>query len=998
MKIKFEDLEYQDEAIKSITRVFEGQETLVSNFTVEIASNTQLTLGNSSTVELTDLGIANNIKVYEEEILQNIQKIQIENGLPQTKELNKNNLNFCIEMETGTGKTYVYLKTIMELNKKYGFKKFIIVVPSIAIKEGTNKALEMTRDNFKSLYDNTNYNYFTYDSQKLEQVRSFATSNNIEIMIINIGAFNKSFKDPEKEDRANVIHRYNDRLSGYKPIDFISQTRPIVIIDEPQSVDTTEKSKEAISSLNPLFTLRYSATHREKENLMYKLDSIDAYEKKLVKEIEVAGIKAPENYNGVYIKVVSIKAGKAGITAELELDVRQKSGISRAVKKVTKGQILEDITKNIDYEGFNVVDISAIEGDTWIDLGKEKLVVGQILGGQNPETVKRLQIRKTIEEHLEKEKRLNPLGIKVLSLFFIDRVSNYRSHDEDGTLVKGKYYKWFEEEYMSLIRTGNYTPIGTNIVDIENSLEKTHNGYFSGDKKKLKSGEEFTIEKDTNGTANSDDDTYSLIMKDKEKLLSFDEPLRFIFSHSALKEGWDNPNVFQICTLNETNSEIKKRQEIGRGLRICVNQNGERVQGFEYNTLTVMANESYESFVQGLQNEMEKEGGIKFGIVDNHTFSNIVISIDGINSEYLGEEKSKEIYQYLIEKEYIDNKGKVQDKLKTAIKNNIVEIPEEFKEVKHLIVNKLRKIAGNINIKNADNKLTVKVNKQVLLSDDFKLLWEKVKQKTTFKVEFDIEKLIEKASEDLKNQLYFSDEKYKYYKAKSELTRGGILKGKESEDSISAEKYDKPLIPDILSFLQSETSLTRKTIVNIILKSNTLKYLERNPQRYCDDAVKILKNTMSNFIVDGIKYEKLENQFYGQELFDTKELNTYLKEGMVESIKSPYNYVVDDSDIEQNMARRLEASSNVKVYAKLPSWFKIDTPLGTYNPDWAVLYEKDGTEKLYLIVETKGTLWSEELRPKESAKIKCGIKHFEAINQEILFKQTDTFENLEDRI
>lgn len=995
MKIEFEELEYQNEAVESIVKIFEGQESLESNFTVQIANNTQLKINST---ELTDLGIANNIKIYEEEILENIQKIQLERGLPQSKKININNLNFCVEMETGTGKTYVYLKTIMELNKKYGFKKFIIVVPSIAIKEGTNKSLEITKYKFKELFDNVNYNYFTYDSSKLEQVRSFATSNNIEIMVINIASFNRSFKDPSKEDKANIIHRYNDRLSGYKPIDFISQTRPIVIIDEPQSVDNTDKSKEAIASLNPLFTLRYSATHREKENLMYKLDSIDAYEKKLVKEIEVAGIKAPESYNGTYIKVINIKATKSGITAELELDVRQKSGIKRMTKKVKKGDFLEDITKNIDYEGFNVVDISAIENDSWIDLGKDKLVIGQILGGQNPDTIKRLQIRKTIEEHLKKEQVLNKLGIKVLSLFFIDRVANYKYHDEEGNLIKGKYYKWFEEEYISLIRTGKYTDFGTNIVDIENSLDKIHNGYFSGDKKKSKSGEEYIIEKDTSGSANADDDTYSLIMKDKEKLLSLDEPLRFIFSHSALKEGWDNPNVFQICTLNETNSEIKKRQEIGRGLRICVNQEGKRVQGFEYNTLTVMANESYEDFVQGLQEELEKDAGIVFGVIDTHTFANISYSIDGINSEYLGEEKSKELYNFLVEKAYIDKKGKVQDTLKIAIKNNEIEIPEEFSNVKHHIVSKLRKVAGNLNIKNVDKKITVKINKQVLISEDFKLLWDKVKQKTTFKVNFEVEKLIEKASEGLKNQLYFSDEKYKYYKAKTELTKGGILKGRESEDSISADNYDKPLIPDILSFLQSETSLTRKTIVDILIKSNTLRYLERNPQRYVDDAVKILKNTMSTFIVDGIKYKRLENQFYAQELFEMEELSTHMKEGMVESQKSPYNYIIDDSDIEQNMAKKLEASENVKVYAKLPPWFKIDTPLGTYNPDWAVLYEKNGIEKLYLVVETKGTLFGEDLRPKELAKIKCGIKHFEALDREIIFNQIDTFEHLEEKI
>ncbi len=988
MKIKFEELDYQSEAIESITGIFEGQESFESNFSIQTAYDTQLRFGSTN---LTELGIANNITIYEEEILQNIQKIQLKNGLPQTKAISKDNLNFCVEMETGTGKTYVYLKTIMEMNKKYGFKKFIIVVPSIAIKEGTNKSLEMTKDNFKGLFDNVNYNYFTYDSSKLEQVRNFATSNNIEIMVINIAAFNKNI---------NVINQDNDRLSGYRPIDFISETRPIVIIDEPQKVDTTDKSKEAIASLKPLFTLRYSATHREKENLMYKLDSIDAYDRKLVKEIEVAGIQAPDNYNGTYIRVLGIKATKTGITAELELDVRQKTGIKRMNKKVKKGDFLEDITKNIDYEGFNVVGISSLKGeDPWIDLGKEKLVPGQILGGQDPDTIKRLQIRKTIEEHLEKEKKLNPLGVKVLSLFFIDKVAHYRTHDKDsGELIKGKYYQWFEEEYMSLMRTGKYTPIGTNLVELESDLSKIHNGYFSGDKKKTSSGEEFMFEKDTSGTANADEDTYALIMKDKEKLLSIDNPLRFIFSHSALGVGWDNPNVFQICTLAENASEVDRRQKIGRGLRICVNQSGERLQGFEYNTLTVMANESYEKFIKELYAEIEEETGIVFGVVDTHTFANISYLVDEVNSEYLGEEKSKQIYSYLVEKEYIDKKGKVQDSLKTAIKTNTLEIPEEFKEVKHNIVSRLRKVAGNLNIKNADNKITVKVNKQVMISEEFKELWDKVKQKTTFKVDFAVNKLIEKSSEDLQNQLYFSNEKYKYYKAKTEITKGGLKKGDEKEESISADNYDKPLIPDVLSFLQSETSLTRKTIVDILIKSNTLKYLERNPQRYVDDAVKILKNTMSSFIVDGIKYEKLENQFYGQELFEAKELTTHLKEGMVESTKSPYNYIIDDSNVEQNMAKRLEASNNVKVYAKLPPWFKIDTPLGSYNPDWAVLYEKNGIEKLYLIVETKGTLFQEELRPKEKAKIKCGVKHFEAISEDIIFKQTDTFDHLEDKI
>jgi type III restriction enzyme len=1000
MKIKFEDnLDYQLEAIDSIVNIFEGQESLDSNFTVGKINRQQ-----SSFID-NDLGIANKMIINEEDLLENIKKIQLKNGLPQSNSINVNKLNFTIEMETGTGKTYVYLRTILEMNKKYGFKKFIIVVPSIAIKEGTKKSLEITKDHFKGLYNNVTYSFFDYDSQKLEQVRSFATSNNIEIMVINIGAFNKSFKDPSRENKANIIHRYNDRLSGYKPIDFISETNPIVIIDEPQTVDNTDKSSVAIASLKPLCTLRYSATHRVKENMMYKLDSIDAYEKRLVKQIEVAGIQAPENKNGEYIKVISIKSAKAGLSAELELDVRQKTGIKRMKKKVKHGDHLETITKNANYEGYFVNEISVRDekaemGVTYIDLFKEKLVVGQLLGGESPDTIKRLQIRKTIEEHLDKKQRLNPEGIKVLSLFFIDRVANYRTHDNEGNAIMGKYAEIFEEEYIKLIDSGKYTTLGTNLVDLKDKVNKIHNGYFSGDKKKTKDGKEFILEKDTSGVVKADNDTFNLIMKEKERLLSMNEPLEFIFSHSALKEGWDNPNVFQICTLNETSSEMKKRQEIGRGLRICVNQQGERVKGFEYNSLTVMANESYEEFLKELQSEIEEETGIKFGFVSTHMFANIIMHIDGINQESLGEKKSKVLYEHLKEMKYIDTKDKVTDKLKTALKANLVEIPEEFIEIKSQILGKLKKVAGNLNIKNNADKKTVKINKRILLSDDFKELWDKVKYKTKFKVDFDNDELIKKCSESLGTQLSFADEKYKYFKVKTEITKGGVgvVTGSNVEDSIDSYTVSRPNIPDILSYIQSETSLTRRSIADIIVNSKTEIYLKRNPQRYVDEAIKIIKNTMSHFIIDGIKYEKLDNEFYGQELFDTNELKVHFKDGMIESKKSPYTYVVDDSNIEKNIAERFEASSNVKVYAKLPSWFKIDTPIGSYNPDWAVLYEKDGNEKLYLVVETKGTLFAEELREKEKAKIECGKKHFKAIGLKHEMIQTNSFDNLEDRI
>lgn len=567
MKIKFEeDLGYQLEAIESITDIFNGQENNKTMFTVEKTVGSQIKLG---TVE-NELGIGNSLLLFPEEILKNLNEIQVKNGLPQTKKLRKDDYHFSVEMETGTGKTYVYLRTIMELNKQYGFTKFIIVVPSIAIKEGVYKTLEITKDHFKGLYDNVPYDYFIYDSKKIDMIRNFAVNDTIQIMVITIDAFNKD---------TNIIKQERDQANGYRPIDYIQQCHPIVIIDEPQNMES-DKAKEAIKDLNPLCTLRYSATHKEKYNPVFKLDSIDAYDKQLVKQIEVATVGVTQSANTEYIKVTDIKATKTGITAKLELDVKSGAKVTRKEVTVKKGDHLNEKAKRDIYDGYTVNEITVNEEDSsksFIDLGKVRLTLGQLNGGENPDTIKRLQIRKTIKEHLDKQKRLKDQGIKVLSLFFIDKVANYRIYDsETGESKKGKYAIMFEEEYYELIQRPEYHDLGTLSVPLEKRPEVVHDGYFSMDKKKSKSGKEYFEEKDTKGNTNADNDTFNKIMRDKERLLSFDEPLSFIFSHSALKEGWDNPNVFQICTLNETTSEMKKRQEIGRGLRIAVNQHGER--------------------------------------------------------------------------------------------------------------------------------------------------------------------------------------------------------------------------------------------------------------------------------------------------------------------------------------------------------------------------------------------------------------------------------------
>jgi type III restriction enzyme len=909
-------------------------------------------------------------------------------------------MNFTTEMETGTGKTYVYLRSIFELNRKYGFTKFIIVVPSIAIKEGVYKSLQITEEHFKGLYDNIQYDYFIYDSQKLGQVRNFATSDYIQIMVINIDAFRKSFTDPEKEDKANIIHRPHDKMTGNKPIEFIQATNPIVIIDEPQSVDTTQKSKEAIASLNPLCALRYSATHVEKYNMMYRLDSVDAYERKLVKQIEVAGIDVQDSHNKAYVKLLKVDNTKSPITAQIEMDVMQMSGEAKRMKKTVRtGDDLLDMSGGRDvYDGYIIEDIYCKKDNEYISFTSKPEIVklNQAIGEINDDEYKRLQIRKTIEEHLDKELCLRPKGLKVLSLFFIDRVANYREYDKDGNPKKGKYATTFEAEYARAIRKPKYHDLFKG-VDLETEPEGVHNGYFAIDKKRDTAGNELLKDSRGDGTAQADESAYQLIMRDKEKLLSFTSKLKFIFSHSALKEGWDNPNVFQICTLNETTSVIKKRQEIGRGMRIAVNQDGERVYGFDVNTLTVMANESYEEFARQLQKEIEDEEGIKFGVVERHLFANIPIPTEDHRTEYLGVETSQKVWDHLKTQGYIDTNGKIQDSLRLDLKAGKVNLPEDVADHAAQITSALRKVAGSLNIKNANERKQVKLNKAVFLGKEFKELWERIKYRTTFRVNFDCEKLIAECAEEIKNKLTVGKARFMYRKSQAEINRGGVQMTEVAQSMHVYEAKDYEL-PDVVGYLQNETNLTRRTLVEIMKRSGRLQDFKNNPQKYIEQVSAIIRHQMRLFIVDGIKYEKIgDQQCYAQELFEENELYGYLHKNMLESKKSVYDHVVYDSDIEEEFARKFELSTDVKVYAKLPPWFKIDTPLGGYNPDWAVLVERDGQERLYFVVESKGSLFTDALRPTEQAKIDCGREHFKALGNDVQFTVANNYQTFIER-
>ena len=993
MKLQFDpNLDFQREAIDSIVNIFQGQEVCSTNFTVAPLRKEE---GWLDGMTQSDLGIGNRLRLLDEDILKNVRAIQLRNGLAPSDTLD--GLNFTVEMETGTGKTYVYLRTIFELNQQYGFTKFIIVVPSIAIKEGVYKSLQMTEEHFKGLYDNVRYDYFVYNSQKLGQVRNFATNDCIQIMVINIDAFRKSFDDPEKESKANIIHRPHDRMTGNKPIEFIQATNPIVIIDEPQSVDTTAKSKAAIASLHPLCTLRYSATHVDQYNMMYRLDSVDAYERKLVKQIEVASIEVQDAHNKAFVRLLKVDNKKSPITAQIEIDMRQKSGVVKRTKKTVRtGDDLLELSGGRDvYDGYIIEDIYCEKDNEYISFTSKPDIVrlNQAIGDVNDDEKKRLQIRRTIEEHLDKEMRLRPKGLKVLSLFFIDRVANYRTYDDEGNPQKGKYAVMFEEEYARAIRKPKYHVLFDG-ADLETLVHEVHNGYFAIDKKKDATGTGRFKESHGEGRTQADGSAYQLIMRDKEKLLSFDSNLKFIFTHSALREGWDNPNVFQICTLNETSSVMKKRQEIGRGLRIAVNQAGERVHGFEVNTLTVMANESYEEFASKLQREIEQDEGIRFGVVERHLFANIPVLAEGHEPQYFGIEASNQVWEHLKDHGYIDTKGKVQDALLADLKTGNVDLPEGVEQQADQILSALRKVSKNLSIKNANERKQVQLNKAVYLGEEFKQLWDRIKYKTTFRVDFDSEELVEKCVDEISKNLVVGKARFIDRKAQLGIDRSGVQASEVRESTYVSDARDYQ-IPDVVGYLQNATNLTRRTLVRILIDSGRLNDFANNPQKYIDQVAEIIKRQMRLLIVDGIKYQKIgKNSYYAQELFEENELYGYLSRNMIESHKSVYDHVIYDSDVEEEFARSFELSDDIKVYAKLPGWFKIDTPLGGYNPDWAVLVERDGKDRLYFIVETKGNLFSDALRPTEKAKIACGREHFKALDQGVGFavaKDYDTF-------
>lgn len=736
MKIQFDTLDYQTDAVNGAMSVFEGQTIKESNFTITNDDPQGTLIANDG------IGVGNRVIINEEQMLKNVNKTQILNGIVPSDNLFGNNKafpQFNIEMETGTGKTFVYLKTILELNKQYGFLKFVIVVPSIAIKEGVLKTFKITKDYFKNQYNGVIYDLFMFDSSKLDRVRSFASANTIDIMVTTIQSFNKD---------TNVMNRENDQLSGARPIDLIAETRPIVIIDEPQSVDNSDLAKDALATLNPSAGFRYSATHRDNTYpKIYQLGTVDAYDNQLVKQIEVAGIEMDEDGNRAHLKLIEVKTGKNGITAKIEVYKKTRNDADKTILnfKANDDMFTKTRLQVYDEVGF-IQDIDATPGFESVTFSGNPEQITLESATLEDEATKRAQIAKTIEEHLNKELQFKKAEqrIKVLSLFFLDKVENYRVYDEEGNPSLGRYARIFEEEYERLIHLSKYKDLN----DVNVPVSEVHDGYFSADNKgKLKN---------TKGDTQADESTYEMIMKNKEGLLTFyDEEkhhtvkankIRFIFSHSALKEGWDNPNVFQIATLIETKDTITKRQKIGRGLRIAVNEDGERVPGFAVNTLTVIANESYKDFAEGLQKEYEEDGVI-FGLFNRDSFATIIIKYDEVTEEMeiLGKEKSEQLFNYLKQEEFINSSGRATDKLKQAITDQEIEVPEDFIEVVPQILDVAKSKVKSLDIKDAKDKVEVKVVKEAL-ADDFLELWNKIKYKTTYKIDFDSDKLIELAA------------------------------------------------------------------------------------------------------------------------------------------------------------------------------------------------------------------------------------------------------------
>lgn len=1015
MKLQFKHQKFQADAAKAVVDVFAGQPYLTPSYMMDKGVANQMHLEEDALFT----GWRNERVVPELSdalILEHLQKIQRANQIAPSKQLEKTgrSYNLTVEMETGVGKTYTYIKTMFELNKHYGWSKFIVVVPSIAIREGVYKTFQVTQEHFAEEYGKK-IRFFIYNSAQLTEIDRFASDSSINVMIINSQAFNAKGKD------ARRIYMKLDEFRSRRPIDIIAKTNPILIIDEPQSVEG-KQTKERLKEFNPLITLRYSATHKSDSiyNMIYRLDAMEAYNKRLVKKIAVKGItESGTTGTEGYVFLASINLSKADPTATIEFDYKGASGIRKKLTTVNIGYNLYDNSNHMEEYKDGYV-IKFIDGrDNHIEfLNGKKMWLGDVLGKLSEEHLRRMQIRETIETHLERERQLFYKGIKVLSLFFIDEVAKYKKYDAAGQPYNGEYADIFEEEYAKAVENMQQTVFDeADYFEYLNSIkpENTHAGYFSIDKK----GKMTDSKVSDKAERTSDDiDAYNLIMKNKELLLDRDpkrSPVRFIFSHSALCEGWDNPNVFQICTLKQSTSEVRKRQEVGRGLRLCVNQDGERmdtnVLGNEVhsvNVLTVIASESYDKFAKGLQSELAEAVANRPTAVTAELFKGKVIVDSNGNERVVDSNMASAILFDMITNRYVDRKGALTDKYYEDKANGTLKVAEEVADCADSVFNIVDSVYDSKAMmpENArSNNVELHVDKDKLAMPQFKELWDRINSKSVYVVDFDTDELVQ-------NSICALNEKLRVAKIFFKVESGTMteIKSKEALEAGSSFTKEKTVTRDaskeihasanvkydLIGKLVEETGLTRKAVVQILtgIQKVVFDQFKNNPEEFITKAAALINDEKAAVIVEHITYDAL-NDKYSTDIFTEPTIKGKLGTNARKATRSLYDHVLYDSANECKFSAELDTDSHIAVYVKLPNSFYISTPLGHYNPDWAIAFYEGTVKHIYFVAETKGSMSSTQLRKAETAKIDCAKKHFEAISSDnVVYDVVDSYNKL----
>lgn len=1032
MKLRFKHQKFQEDATNAVCDVFNGQPNATKKFLIDQGIDNS----HIATLDMARTGWANpEIHIRSEELLTNLKTVQKANSImPIASKLEqltskiewddgrKTSVTrpvFTVEMETGTGKTYTYIKTMYELNSRYGWSKFIIVVPSIAIREGVLKSFQITSEHFKSEYGKQ-CRFFVYNSSRLNELEQFADDHGINVMIINTQAFNATGKD------ARRIYMKLDSFRSRRPIDVIAAVNPIIIVDEPQSVigvsSGNNVTRDSIGKFNPLFYINYSATHRENFNMVYRLDAVDAYQRQLVKKITVKGISVQGTTatNGyLYLQRINVYPNKSpSATVLFEYNASTGSGISKKLKTFSQGDNIYDHSGEIEAyrDGYKISDINARDGFVEFTSGL-RLELGQIIGDSNEEDIRRIQIRETIMSHLDKERELYKKGIKVLSLFFIDEVAKYKFYDEGGE-QKGEYAKIFEDEYSNAINNFfEQLPFGEDADYREylgrNTPTQLHAGYFSIDKK----GHSVDSDIKRGESESADVDAYDLIMKNKEKLLSLEEPVRFIFSHSALREGWDNPNVFQICTLRMSSGEIKKRQEIGRGLRLCVNKDGERMDAevlgthgvHDINSLTVIANESYEEFAKALQDEFYEVIKNRPKEITPDLFTGQVWKDDAGNEVKIDSSKAAQLFVALqmtglvnggqLTEQYFDLSPELRGEKISEVVGKIDSTLTPFTDNLLHLVESVFDPKKNPIVSDARAKATLNLDQEKFASKEFKSLWEKINSKTYYTVSFDEATLIDSCVNSINKNLRVSQ-------TLIVITEGYLSSTKQDNPEMKKligkqvtieEIASKNVTYDLIGELASQTNLTRKTIANILQKIEpaVFKLFKINPEEFIRESIKLIDEQKASTIIEHITYNKLNEQWNAEEIFVDPTISGEYGKNVIDAKKHLFDKLRYDSTVEKSLGEDLDTADNVELYVKLPSGFYINTPMGKYNPDWAITFKEGSVKHIYFVAETKGDTSDIQLREIEKAKIECARRHFSIISSDtVKYSAVSTFTEL----